>query len=598
MLTMKRVLSLAALGLFLACQPSYKPINVILIGIDTLRADHLSCYGYSRATSPSIDKLASEGVRFETAMSAAPWTLPSFATVFTSLYPSQHGAGSLQTRMRATFPTLALMLVKTGYSTAGIVNNATIGPEFGMDLGFESYYLAPPVRECNANRATDDALEWIDGNKEKRFFLFVHYFDPHLPYEPPDPYDSMFNPGYAGPVGKSFTPQGLGTDRDRGYHTIKALPQADWNQIVSLYDGEIAYTDAAVGRLIAGLDERGLRRNTLVVVLSDHGEEFLEHGGMDHGFTLYDEVLKVPLIFSLPGRLPEGQVVKEQVRLLDVAPTILDVLNVATDAHMEGASLKPLLLGKGAPELPSAGLLPPEVSFSESLLGGSSEMKCVRAYPWKFIYEMRTGHAWSYNLERDPQERQDLARGQSQSLGALETAFLRTVLGASETWYVEIAGGGTEHTFDLEIGPRNQINARVQVPCLLDARGGFVGKDQGATNMEPGPKISIRGLRLSSLLTLAFKIEPATAPVAFDFRIDGRSALGGTFLGKRLVEPKEMPFGQKGMPAGQQSEGEPPTRPQPPYILVWHSGSKFGADVPVTLSDDTQKRLRSLGYLQ
>jgi membrane-anchored protein YejM (alkaline phosphatase superfamily) len=195
----------------LSCAAARKPPNILLIGIDTLRADHLGCYGYSTATSPSIDRLAGEGVRFESAISSSPWTLPSFATAFTSLYPSQHGAGSLQTRLHTVFPTLALLLLKNGYSTAGIANNSTIGPEFGMDRGFESYDLLPPVRECDASRTTSDALQWLDANKEEQFFLFVHYFDPHLPYAPPAPYDTLFDGGYAGPISSEFETRTTGT---------------------------------------------------------------------------------------------------------------------------------------------------------------------------------------------------------------------------------------------------------------------------------------------------------------------------------------------------------------------------------------------------
>jgi hypothetical protein len=319
---------------------------------------------------------------------------------------------------------------------------------------------------------------------------------------------------------------------------------------------------------------------------------------MDHGNTLYDEVLKVPLIFSLPGHLPQGRVVKQQARLLDVTPTILDVLNISTDAHMEGASLKPLMVGKGEPQSPRASLLPADVSFSESLLGGSGEKKCVRAYPWKMIYDLAAGDGPLYNLARDPGERENLAAAEPQALGALETILLRTVLGASETWYIEMAAGGADHVFNLEIRPKTQSGARIYVPCLVDAQGRFIDADERTMDVLPGAQITIRNFRLNGLLTLAFKVEPAMTPLSFDFKIDGRSALPGTFLGKRLVEPKEMPFSQKGAPAGQQSEGEPPTRPKPPYFLAWHSGNKFGGDATVDLSDETQKRLRALGYLQ
>lgn len=585
------------IGLLLCCQPVKVPTNVLVIGIDTLRSDHLGCYGYPRATSPNIDKLASEGVRFETAISASPWTLPSFATAFTSLYPSQHGAGSLESRLKTIFPTLAMMLLKHGYSTAGIANNATIGPEFGMDRGFEYYDLPPPAAERFADGATEDALAWIDRTGDKPFFLFVHYFDPHLPYAPPPPYDSMFNKGYTGPVGTSFSLQTItGTDTHL-YDYVKALPRDDWNQVVALYDGEIAFTDSAVGKLLAGLGERGLRHKTLVVLFADHGEEFLDHGAMDHGHTLFDELLRVPLVFSLPGVLPKGKIVSNQVRLLDLVPTVLDVLGIETDAHLEGASLKPLLLGSGEVKAPEHSLLPADVALSGALLAGS-DRKSLRAYPWKMVYELGTGRTQLYDLRSDPGEKLDVADKEPQVRDLLEKTMVKTIFGLSDTWYVEIRGGGSQHTFDLSVSLAARAGgARVSIFGMLDSEGNLVDANAGTVPEATATSIELRDLHLSSSLTLAFKVEPRLTPVKFDLKIDGKPAIPGTLLGKALVEPKEMPFTRKGAPAGRDAEGEPATRPGSACFLVWHSGSGAGDEPPVRLDEDTKNRLRALGYL-
>lgn len=597
---------LARVGVFvlaaalLSCAATRRTPNVLIIGIDTLRADHVSCYGYSRATSPNIDRMAAEGVRFESAISASPWTLPSFATVFTSLYPSQHGAGSLQTRLRTVFPTLAMMLLKNGYSTAGIASNSTIGPEFGMDRGFESYNLLPPVRECDASRTTDDALHWLDANKEKRFFLFVHYFDPHLPYAPPAPYDTLFSNGYAGPIGRQFDAKNTGTDDVRVYDYVREMPAEDRNQIVALYDGEIAYTDAAVGRLLGGLQERGLRDNTLVILLSDHGEEFMDHGALNHGHSLYDELLRVPLILSWPGQLPAGEVVRRQVRLLDVTPTVLDFLNIKPESHFEGVSLRPLLTSKGDLVRSETSLLPPEVAYSGALMAGSTERKSVRAYPWKMIYEIAAERVYLYNLERDPGETRNVADEEAGVRELLERALFKTILGVSDTWYVEMAAGGEDHDFGLRVGPGEKpFGSKIYLYGLLDAnRKMIVDPDTTLVSRVSKSEIKVRGLGLNTTMTLAFKVEPRVSPVMFDLKIDGRRALDSTYLGKDLARPKDMPFSQKGAPAGASSAGEPESRPAPPYFIVWHSGSDPGEDIPARISDETRKQLKALGYLQ
>jgi arylsulfatase A-like enzyme len=592
-----RLGTIALVGVFLCCQPTSGPTNVLLIGIDTLRWDHLSCYGYPRLTTPSIDKLAGEGVRLETAISASPWTLPSFATVFTSLYPSQHGAGSLQSRLRTVFPTLAMMLLKNGYSTAGIANNATIGPDFKMDRGFEYYDLPPPVAERLADGTTEDALAWIDRNGEKPFFLFVHYFDPHLPYAPPPPYDSMFNESYSGPIGSSFSLATISGNDDLIYQQIRSLSEQDMNHIVSLYDGEIAFTDEAVGKLIAGLDERGLRGNTLVVLFADHGEEFLDHGRMDHGHTLFDELLRVPMIFSLPGTLPAGKVVSNQARLLDIAPTILDLLKIKTDNHLEGASLRPLLIGDGLPKAPKNSLLPAHVAFSGALLAGP-DRKSARAYPWKLVYEVATGSTQLYNIETDPHEQVDVSADQPEVRTLLEETVVKTIFGLSDTWYVEMRGGGGSHTFDLRVSLRGPTGgSKIYLFGLIDSAGNIVDADESIASEATGTSIDIRDLRLSSSLTLAFKVEPKASAVRFDLRIDGKPAIPGTFIGKGLVEPEAMPFIQKGAPAGRDSQGEPETRPESACFLVWHSGGGIDDETPVRLDEETRKQLRALGYL-
>jgi arylsulfatase A-like enzyme len=593
------------LCLGMSCGTEQSRFNLVLIGVDTLRRDHLGCYGYNRATSPNIDLLASEGVLFEEVVSQSPWTLPSFATVFTSLYPTQHGAGTFSSgsahfgnSMRTSFPPLAMMLLKNGYSTGAIINGPALAPEYGVDRGFESYNGRPNWDSRPADRVTADALEWIDEHKGDPFFIFVHYFDPHVPYAPPPPYDRLFDPGYNGRVGRSF-------DRATYSYARQALSiegdpraESDWNHIRALYDGEIKFTDDAVGRLLDGLKDRALRKNTLIVFLSDHGEEFFDHGGFEHGHTLFDELIKVPLVFSLPGVIPANVRVDDQVRLLDVLPTILDLMGIDPESHLEGSSLKPLMAGDGDTDGSETGLLSRRFAYSESILYGT-EKKSIVAYPWKLIYDTVTGERMLYDLAHDPGEHNNAIEYRPETRNMLEEVLFKTLCGISETWYIELAAN--TNTIDIALTlPARPIPSEFTVCKFFDSDGHLL--DSGGFKLDhvkarTGHTLRLDGLRLSGELTLAVKIAPKTAPLEFDLRVDGERAAGRTFLGKDLKSPDDIPFTQNDT-FWEISKGEPRKRPKPPYVLVWHSGTESDFDTPVSLAEDTKRKLKALGYIQ
>jgi hypothetical protein len=206
----------------------------VIIGVDTLRPDHLGCYGYDRKASPNIDDLAGQGVLFEHVVAPSPWTLPSFATVFTSLHPTQHGADGQRSAVRDNVPTLASILKANGYATGAIINAPFLKGHYKVNRGFDFYYMTPPEGRA-ADGTTRDALEWIDENMGGPFFMFAHYFDPHIPYGPPPPYDTLFDPDYAGRIKSPYNPPGLPRFRNSGFTDMESLSEADWNHIRSLY---------------------------------------------------------------------------------------------------------------------------------------------------------------------------------------------------------------------------------------------------------------------------------------------------------------------------------------------------------------------------
>jgi hypothetical protein len=490
-----------------------------------------------------------------------------------------------------------MMLLKKGYSTGAMINGPALAPEYGVDRGFESYNGRPNWDSRPADRVTAGALEWIDEHEGAPFFIFVHYFDPHVPYAPPPPYDRLFDPGYNGRVGRSF-------DRDTYSYARQALSmegdpraEADWNHIRALYDGEIKFTDDAVGRLLEGLEDRGLRENTLIVFLSDHGEEFFDHGGFEHGHTLFDELIKVPLIFSLPGIIPANARVDDQVRLLDVLPTILDLIGIKPETHLEGASLRPLMAGDGDTDGSEKGLLSRRFAYSESILYGT-EKKSIAAYPWKLIYDTVTGEQMLYNLAYDPCEHSNVIEYRPETRNVLEEVLFKTLCGISETWYIELAAG--THTIDVALTlPARPVSSEFTICKFFDSDGHLLDSERfklDHVKARTGHTLRLDGLRLNGELTLAVKIVPKSAPLEFDLRLDGESAMGRTFLGRDLKGPDRMPFTQNDT-CWEISKGEPRKRPKPPYVLIWHSGTESDFDTPVNLADGTKRKLKALGYI-
>src|SRR5882672_673941 len=292
--------------------------NVVVITIDTLRADHVGCYGYKQIQTPNIDALAADGARFERAYTAVPVTLPSHTVMFTGTYPMLSGMHDFAAnKLNPTQPTLASVLKEHGYATAAVIGSAVLDSRFGLNRGFDFYYDHfdfNRLQESNleemerpGNLVADVTLDWLSKNYSKKFFLWMHLYDPHYPYRPPAPYAAEY--------------------KDRPY------------------DGEIAFADAQVGRLIRFLKSKGLYANTLIVLSGDHGESLGEHGEKTHGFFIYNATLHVPFLIPLPG-VASSRVVPDLVSLADLMPTVLQTLKVNTPPQVQGRSLVPLIKTK------------------------------------------------------------------------------------------------------------------------------------------------------------------------------------------------------------------------------------------------------------
>lgn len=319
-------------------------LNIILVCLDTLRADHLGCYGYEKNTSPAIDALAQDSAVFLNTYSSSTWTLPAHVSLFTALFNIRHQVYDTQDRIDSSLTTLAEVLRQNDYFCSAFTGGAYVSHRFGFSQGFESYGQTSGVwnLETSAERTSGVVSEWIGRNKDKQFFLFVHTYQTHSPYACPEPYAAIF-------LEKPLWP-GVDIIEHVGGHKglFKMLPGEERRNIIGLYDGEIRYTDEKlIGPLVESLKRMDLYDRTMLIVLSDHGEEFYDHLSWDHGGALYDECLKVPLLVKFPESRFKGQRVENIVRLLDVMPTVLETVGLDVKSlRLDGRSLLPLLDGK------------------------------------------------------------------------------------------------------------------------------------------------------------------------------------------------------------------------------------------------------------
>ncbi len=366
-----RVLPLLLLTVYL-CQtwaaPQSAP-NLVFITIDTLRADHLGCYGYRQIKTPNIDALAGESTRFEHAFTPVPVTLPAHTAIFTGTYPMRSGMHDFAAnKLSPDQPTLASVLQQHGYATGAVIGSAVLDSRFGLNRGFDFYYdhfdfsrldeANLDAMERPGDQVTNVALDWLGKRGSKPFFLWVHLYDPHYPYHPPEPFAAEY----------------------------KNKP----------YDGEIAFADAQVGRLTAYLKSNGLYRNTMVVLTGDHGESLGEHGEQTHGFFIYNATLHVPVIVHVPGQ-GAAKTSSEPVSLVDLMPTVLHAMNLESPADVQGNNM----VGTGSPSADGV--------YSESFLPrlhfNWSELRGIENTRYHFIDSPRPE---LYDLSKDAGETQNL----------------------------------------------------------------------------------------------------------------------------------------------------------------------------------------------
>ena len=422
--------------------------NLVIVVLDTLRTDRMSAYGHDRPTTPRIDRLAEEGALFELVLSQSNWTVPATASLLTSLYPSEHGAGltgeirdlgqSKVQQLREDSRTLGQILAEDGFRTALISANPYLFGRFKR--GFE----VAEVERTDATTLTDKSLDFLEAVGEERFFLHVQYMDLHQPLVPPEPFFNMFGQDLPGTRGQTHSDWQFGSHDEFNGSNFTAFR----DHKLALYDGALRYIDTEIGRLLDFLQESGHMDDTLIVVTSDHGEEFWDHAeaqrsaaqdprglwGIGHGHSMYQELLWIPLVVRGPGVLP-GRRVACPAQLVDIVPTALAALGLTLPSGLRGTSLTPFL--SGSPQPPTC---EPRPSLAESPAYGPDtksltfgRFKLVRRYD---------GLVQLFDLGSDPGEELDLAAERPELVTQLSEQMDRQLAG------VDAAGSDETMEFD------------------------------------------------------------------------------------------------------------------------------------------------------
>jgi choline-sulfatase len=418
-----------------------QPLNVVVVTIDTLRADHLHCYGYQKIETPVLDQLAQHGVLFENAVAQAPLTPPSHASIFTGQYPTvNHVRNTGGFVLPSSSRPLARILQEQGWDTAAFVSSAVLKKVIGFNNGFAVYDDQMPRQgnkeefgedaERRAGDTVDRAIRWLDTQSGKPYFLWVHLYDPHMPYTPPSPFKEKY----------------------------KGRP----------YDGEIAYTDQQLGRLLKAVGKKAPAGKNLIAVLSDHGESLSEHGEFTHGVFLYDSTLHIAFIMAGPG-IPAAVRVKQQARSIDFLPTLLPLLGVNVPPNVQGLSLVPAFSGK---------TVPTEISYEETLYPklalGWAELRGIRTNHWKYIHAPKPE---LYDLGQDPGETANIIQQHPAEVEKFE-AQLKNVIG----------NGGSEKVDTNMVDERQMAQLR-----SLGYLAGFSPQhyDLNGTGADPKDKVGI-----------------------------------------------------------------------------------------------------------
>jgi arylsulfatase A-like enzyme len=391
---------------------SDQPPNVIVVVVDALRADHLSHYGYGRDTAHGLDAFAAHATRFTDCQAPTSWTNPAVASLFTGLHTARHRANAFGAVLPAELRTLAEMLRAGGWRTAAVSFNPGIRTELGFDQGFDEFdqFLGKSTAYPDISEMVTRVEGWLDRRPQGPFLLYLHPMNVHGPYRVPEEYQEVLLGRAPSPEFRYYADYMRAILRRGELEVRKQVPASYLQSLVDKYDTAIRHTSDQLARLFELLEDRDLYDHSLIVVTADHGEELFDHGGFSHGYTLHHEVLHVPLYVKLPGQ-SEGRVVEEAVTLMDVTPTVLDLLGIDVELEFDGRSLAPLLTVEGESSLP-----PAKPMVYQVVRPGRCRARAIAGERFKLIeiagnYEGLRDAVRLYDRTTDPGETEDVAAG-------------------------------------------------------------------------------------------------------------------------------------------------------------------------------------------
>ena len=586
-----------------------RPANVVLVSIDTLRADRLSAYGYPRPTSPRLDAWAARrATLFRRAVAAAPWTLPSHVSMLTGVEAIRHGvnhdvggagndAGAIP---NAGLEMLAEILRRAGYATAAFTGGAYLHPKYGFAQGFDRYAYWPDRAQSRQEMESgvDHALEWMAAEKDAPFFLFLHTYAVHDPYTARPPYFAQLTPELEPPDGE-IALESPANDPAKGFRQVNRLvlrsplleggkrrvKETDLELVGAVYDSGVAYADAQLGRLLDGLAELGLEGDTLVVVTSDHGEALGEGGDAGH-VSLYDHTLLVPLLIALPDASRSsgaGRRVADQVRSIDVLPTVLEALGLAVPSAVDGVSLLALVEGGPSPVPEEAWSYSAAACFGFSLRYGDRLKYVFNNTAWPPI----GGGEELYDLRRDPTEETDLAA--SAAAGDPRLEALRDRM--REVWDAGAAG--------LRLRVSNSgdgiLRGRLDGPMVRSV--GTKSLD-GASQFLTWREIGSAAFALPPGKTFTLHFEKVFGP---QLRLSGELDTGGRRVpfDEVLTAPEPPASVWLRFDGGAWRTGSEPRRPRRPgtgFELLWYGAGSLVGESPAASDPALRRHLEALGY--
>ncbi|MGE5125497.1 MAG: sulfatase [Betaproteobacteria bacterium] len=547
------------------------PLAIVYL-VDTLRADHTGVYGYPRRTTPELDAFAKDAVVFERAIAHASWTKPSVASILTSRLPARHRAVQLRDPLDPGNPTIARRLAERGFSTgAAIANSVIYDAESAFDPGFEVFAGLHGDDDrrsklVGADVVVDSALAFLRARRGLPTFLYAHTMDPHVPYAPPPPFDMMFEPH----------PTDEHPGRDPRTDFKEPL---DRERMVAQYDGDVAFGDREFGRFVRELKAAGLYDGALIVFLADHGEEFLDHGRWLHGRSLFDELIRVPLVVKFPGNRWAGRRVAEQVQGMDVLPTVLEALGQPLPRDIDGLPLQRTVEGGAKPRPALA-----EISHRGFVAHG------VRTEKDKYVRRFSPEEdALYFDLERDPRELDNRAAQNPQRVRQLEAQAEAGMAPNPFRYVLELAGAGR---YELHLQARGWIEG-VETTGFGPEERWLVGGNGRFLQLTVRP-------RPGAAREVGFTLRPIGAPVELSGTRDGRPLRGAEVaIGGTAFHPARLPLRLPDIESETDRDRGlvlfKPPRPEVAGVRIWLS-LPAGRTVN-ELDAATRERLKALGYV-